>query len=165
MSKRRRAREMAVQMLYQSDLGKTSVNSIFSDFHPAEYIAGTGAKLEAKASEAGTGHSGRGMSEMEGAFDYAKALVSGTLEHLDEIDGLIRQQAEHWRLERMPAVDRNILRLAIFEFLYETDVPKLVILDEAIELAKSFGSEQSSRFVNGVLDGVLKSHTLPGSLT
>ena len=98
MSKRRRAREMAVQMLYQSDLGKTSVNSIFSDFHPAEYLTGTGAKLDAKASGAGTEHSRRGMSEMKGAFDYAKALVSGTLEHLDEIDGLIRQQAEHWLL-------------------------------------------------------------------
>ena len=65
----------------------------------------------------------------------------------------------------MPAVDRNVLRLAVFEFLYETDVPKLVVLDEAIELAKKFGSEQSGRFVNGVLDGLLKSHDFPGSLT
>ena len=77
----------------------------------------------------------------------------------------IREQAEHWRLERMPAVDRNILRLAVFEFLYEPDVPKLVILDEAIELAKEFGSEQSGRFVNGLLDGILKKHEFPGTLT
>jgi N utilization substance protein B len=87
------------------------------------------------------------------------------LSHREEVDALIRRQAEHWRLERMPAVDRNILRLAVYEFLYETDVPKLVILDEAIELAKEFGTEQSGRFVNGVLDGILKSQTLPGSLT
>ncbi len=84
---------------------------------------------------------------------------------MEQIDQLIRQQAEHWRLERMPPVDRNILRLAVYEFLFETDVPKLVILDEAIELAKEFGTEQSGRFVNGVLDGILKSHSLPGTLT
>ena len=98
------------------------------------------------------------------AYEYGKSLVTGTLEHRDKIDGLIREQAEHWRLERMPIVDRNILRLAIYEFLYETDVPKLVVLDEAIELAKRFGSEQSGRFVNGLLDGLLKRHQFPGRM-
>jgi N utilization substance protein B len=92
-------------------------------------------------------------------------LVEGAVHHREEIDGLIREQADNWRLERMPVVDRNILRLAIFEMLHEEDVPKLVVLDEAIELAKKFGSEQSSRFVNGLLDGLLKQHTFPGSLT
>jgi len=166
MSKRRCAREMAVQMLFQSDLGNPSINSIFSDFQPGEYaVVGGPDRIQAKQEARGTAASNLSRRDMDGAFDYAKSLVTGTLEHLDEIDALIRQQAEHWRLERMPAVDRNILRLAIFEFLYETDVPKLVILDEAIELAKAFGSEQSGRFVNGVLDGVLKSRTLPGTLT
>ncbi len=166
MSKRRCAREMAVQMLFQSDLGSPSISSIFSDFQPWEYaVVGGPDQVQAKQKTHGAAASERIRNDMDGAFDYAKSLVTGTLEHLDEIDALIRQQAEHWRLERMPAVDRNILRLAIFEFLYEADVPKLVVLDEAIELAKAFGSEQSGSFVNGVLDGVLKSHTLPGTLT
>ncbi len=164
MSKRRRAREMAVQMLFQSDLGHTSIDTIISDFQPSEYELRSPDEAEART-RAPVPPKGKEPDEIVGAFDYAKSLVTGTLEHLEEIDGLIRQQAEHWRLERMPAVDRNILRLAIYEFLWETDVPKLVVLDEAIELAKAFGSEQSGRFVNGVLDGVLKSHTLPGSLT
>ena len=156
VSKRRLAREMAVQMLFQSDLGRTEPDAIFSDFEPTEYLRETG--------RSATGKTG-GESEIGDAFGYSRTLVEGTLEHLEEIDELIRHQAEHWRLERMPAVDRNILRLAVYEFLYEVDVPKLVILDEAIELAKSFGSEQSGRFVNGVLDGILKTHSLPGRLT
>jgi len=91
--------------------------------------------------------------------------VTGTIENREQVDALIREQADNWRLERMPPVDRNVLRLAVFEMLYETDTPKLVIVDEAIELAKKFGSEQSGRFVNGLLDGLLKQHTFPGSLT
>jgi N utilization substance protein B len=144
---------MAIQMLYQSDLGRDSLERIFKDFRPLDY---------AQEEEA---ESSRETGEIPQALAYAQTLVRGTLENLDEIDTLLRRQAEHWRLERMPAVDRNILRLAIYEFLYEADVPKLVILDEAIELAKEFGTEQSGRFVNGVLDGILKTQRLPGSLT
>lgn len=146
---------MAIQMLYQSDLGQVPVTSVFADFRPQEYLSD-----EEIASPVPVDHE----TERE-AFAYAQSLVEGTLGHREEIDELIRRQAEHWRLERMPAVDRNILRLAVYEFLYETDVPKLVILDEAIELAKEFGTEQSGRFVNGVLDGILKSQSLPGSMT
>jgi len=87
------------------------------------------------------------------------------MEHLDAVDALIQEQAEHWRLERMVAVDRAILRLAVYEFLHEPDVPKLVVVDEAIELAKVFGSEQSGAFVNGLLDGLLKNHSFPGEMT
>jgi N utilization substance protein B len=65
----------------------------------------------------------------------------------------------------MPPVDRNVLRLAIYELLHEIDVPKLVAVDEAVDLAKKYGAEQSGRFVNGLLDGLLKSHDFPGSLT
>ena len=143
-------------MLYQSDLGRVPLASVFADFRPEEYLRETESSPKAEQNAA---------KELDEAFDYAQSLVEGTLEHLPEIDDLIRRQAEHWRLERMPAVDRNILRLAIYEFLYETDVPKLVILDEAIELAKEFGTEQSGRFVNGVLDGILKTQSLPGSMT
>jgi N utilization substance protein B len=142
MSTRRQAREMALQMLYQSDVGGAEGEQVLAEFRPTEY-----------------------SGDAERAFSYARSLVEGTLSHRQEIDELIRQQAEHWRLERMPPVDRNILRLAVYEFLYQTDVPKLVILDEAIELAKEFGSEQSGRFVNGLLDGILKHHSFPGTLT
>ena len=138
---------MAVQMLFQSDLGGSPLPQIFDSFDPANQTEG----------------SGRAGSQAA-AYEYGKSLVRGTLEHRDEIDGLIREQAEHWRLERMPVVDRNILRLAVYEFLYETDVPKLVVLDEAIELAKRFGSEQSGRFVNGLLDGLLKRREFPGRM-
>ena len=107
----------------------------------------------------------RYRQRVEEAFLYAQDLVRGAVEHRGRIDELIRSQADNWRLERMPPVDRNILRLAIYEMLFEKETPKLVVLDEAIELAKKFGSEQSGRFVNGLLDGLLKQHTFPGSLT
>jgi N utilization substance protein B len=148
--RRRTAREMAVQMLYQSDLGGSPLPHIFSTFDVSEYLSGD---------------LGRHKRRVEDAFEYAQTLVRGTVDHRDEIDSMIRGQADNWRLERMPAVDRNILRLAIYEMLYEQDTPKLVVVDEAIELAKKFGSEQSGRFVNGLLDGLLKQHSFPGSLT
>ena len=141
---------MAVQMLFQSDLGGSPLGQIFSSFDPSSQAEGN--------RKQGAG------GQAAAAYDYGKSLVTGTLEHREEIDRLIREQAEHWRLERMPVVDRNILRLAVYEFLYETDVPKLVVLDEAIELAKRFGSEQSGRFVNGLLDGLLKRHEFPGRM-
>lgn len=137
-------------MLFQSDLGGSPLPQIFNSFDPANQTD--------EMRKAGAG------SQATAAYEYGKSLVTGTLEHRDEIDGLIREQAEHWRLERMPIVDRNILRLAIYEFLYEADVPKLVVLDEAIELAKRFGSEQSGRFVNGLLDGLLKRQQFPGRM-
>ena len=102
--------------------------------------------------------------EIQDAFVYASRLVEGVESHRQKIDDRIRGQAENWRLERMPSVDRNILRLAIYEMWHQNDVPKLVVVDEAVELAKRFGSEQSGRFVNGVLDGLMKSEPMPGSL-
>ena len=180
--KRRTAREMAVQMLYQGDLGGSAPPQIFSSFDLSEYLAQEAAREKKPAAKGGArGRSvlashasnieadradyARRKQRVDEAFQYAQALVRGTLDHREEIDGLIRGQADNWRLERMPPVDRNILRLAVYEMLFETDIPKLVVVDEAIELAKKFGSEQSGRFVNGLLDGLLKQHTFPGSLT
>jgi transcription antitermination factor NusB len=151
---------MAIQMLYQSDLGGSPLPHIFNTFDLSEYLA------REAAAEPGPGlDHGRNRKRVDEAFRYAQELVRGCVAHLEKIDELIRSQADNWRLERMPAVDRNILRLAIYEMLVEKDTPKLVVLDEAIELAKKFGSEQSGRFVNGLLDGLLKQHTFPGSLT
>jgi transcription antitermination factor NusB len=152
---------MAVQMLYQSDLGGSPLPHIFNTFDLSEYLAREAASAEA---EPGLDR-GRNRKRVDEAFQYAQELVRGCVALMEKIDELIRSQADNWRLERMPAVDRNILRLAIYEMLVEKDTPKLVVLDEAIELAKKFGSEQSGRFVNGLLDGLLKQHTFPGSLT
>jgi transcription antitermination protein NusB len=162
--KRRTAREMAVQMLYQSDLGGSPLPHIFNTFDLSEYLAREASAERRKTAEEREEFSRRRQRVVE-AFEYAQDLVRGTLDNRERIDELIRSQADNWRLERMPAVDRNILRLAIYEMLHEQETPKLVVLDEAIELAKKFGSEQSGRFVNGLLDGLLKQHTFPGSLT
>ena len=144
-------------MLYQGDLGGSRKEEIFARFDPLGYTV-------AFAEEPVDDGEKEGPVSRE-VFEHAKHLVPGTVEHLEEIDALIGSQADNWRLERMPPVDRNILRLAVYEFLYETDVPKLVAIDEAIELAKLYGSENSSSFVNGLLDGLLKTHEFPGSLT
>lgn len=160
MGKRRLAREMAVQMLYQRDLAQSSLAEILSNFDVADFLAERLPEEEAEARHAALVR----LPEAKEAFDYARRLVEGTVARCDEIDALLRAQADNWRLERMPSVDRNVLRLAVYEMLEETDVPKLVILDEAVELAKRFGSEQSSRFVNGLLDGLLKTQHFPGSL-
>lgn len=151
------AREMALQMLYQRDLGGRDPEEILSSFELDERLApsrGEGEEDEEARPGPGAGR-GRAKRTRE-AFEHARELVRGTCEALEEIDALIRRQAENWRLERMPPVDRNILRLAVFELLHEREVPRLVVVDEAIELAKRYGSEQSGRFVNGVLDGLLK---------
>lgn len=174
-ARRRISREMAVQMLYQSDMGGSPLPQIFHSFDLAEYVAreepaekrkdGQEPPARPPSREEERAEHLRRKRSAEEAFEFAKGLVTGTVDHREQVDALIREQADNWRLERMPAVDRNVLRLAVFEMLYETDTPKLVIVDEAIELAKKFGSEQSGRFVNGLLDGLLKQHTFPGSLT
>lgn len=188
VGKRRTAREIAVQMLYQRDLGGSTLPQIFAGFDLAEYLASERSDSEDLNEENGSSASGRAPEgepqprrvavpaaartpatpkrrrQVEAAFSYAQTIVQGVADHLEELDELIRSRADNWRLERMPPVDRNILRLAVFEMLYEKDIPKLVVVDEAIELAKKYGSEQSSRFVNGLLDGLLKTHTFPGSL-
>jgi N utilization substance protein B len=162
------AREMAVQMLYQSDLGGSPLPHIFNSFDLAEYLAREAASQEKKRGLPTPDEREdltRRRARVEEAFEYAQMLVRGAVENRERIDDLIRGQADNWRLERMPPVDRNILRLAVYEMLHERNTPKLVVLDEAIELAKRFGSEQSGRFVNGLLDGLLRSHHFPGSMT
>jgi len=85
---------------------------------------------------------------------YLLELALGVSSHLDELDGLIARHSEHWRLERMTVVDRNLLRLAIFELLYQPEIPPKVVINEAVELAKKYGSEASGAFVNGILDQI-----------
>lgn len=147
MTRRRQARELAVQMLYQADMGEATMEDVAGQFADSRFPSDDGAPA-------------RGY----GIVEYATDLATTTWEHLGKIDELIRGQADHWRVERMTPVDRNILRLAVAEFLFEEDVPKLVVVDEAIELGKRLGSEKSGSFINGVLDGLLKKHTFPGRM-
>ena len=137
---------MAVQMLYQWELGGSPLPEIFRSFDLYQY----GAETASRKIERGS----------DDAFDLACRLVRGTVESREEIDRQIAEQAENWRIERMPNVDRNILRLAIYEYLSDPELPKVVAIDEAIELAKKFGSEKSGKFVNGLLDPLLSSEPL-----
>ncbi|MEM9292438.1 MAG: transcription antitermination factor NusB [Acidobacteriota bacterium] len=161
--KRRTAREMAVQMLYQRDIGGSEAQQIFRSFDvgphltPGEDGEDGVSNERRRPTEAELRRVRKRQTQVDEAFLYARRLVEGTINHLEHIDGLIAEQADNWRLERMPVVDRNVLRLAVYEMLYEGEIPDLVVVDEAIELAKRFGSENSGRFVNGLLDGLLKS--------
>ena len=85
---------------------------------------------------------------------YLVKLVEGVTAHQEELDALIRQHSEHWRLERMAAVDRNLLRLALYELLHQPAIPAKVVINEAVELAKRYGSEESGSFINGILDRI-----------
>lgn len=133
MSSRHKAREQALQVLFSWDSRKST---------PAESIDAFYGSLSSEEGE---------VSTTRDAF--LEKLVHGTVADIAEIDGQITKHAEHWRIERMPAVDRNILRLAVYELLH-TDTPPPVLIDEALELARRFAGEDSVQFVNGVLDAV-----------
>jgi transcription antitermination protein NusB len=132
---RRRAREAALQMLYQCEVGQV---------HPEDAIA-THGEIEL---------AGRPGSPDAEAF--AATLVIGTVEHAAEIDPVIGASASHWRPERMAVIDRLILRMAVFQLQHVPDVPPNVVITEAVELARRFGGDESGRFVNGVLDAIKK---------
>lgn len=129
MGLRRKAREYALQLLFQQD------------FSQQKTLLSEAPRLHRPAAQS--------------IKDFADLLVQGVTQHLSEIDSLIRKHAEHWSLERMALVDRNILRIAIFELLYIADIPAKVTLNEAIEIAKRYGDESSSAFINGILDRIL----------
>src|SRR5437763_14188343 len=126
---------IALQMLYQHDLSGNAADAIIGTFE------------DLQKSKANT-------------RDFATRIFQGTIENLAQIDQMIVAQADNWRLERMAVVDRNIIRMSVYEFLHESDTPKLVIIDEAIEIAKKFGTQKSSQFINGILDGILKRYNL-----
>lgn len=131
MGMRRRARELALQLLYQYEL--------------------TGASPEDMQ-----GHFEEWNNASDDVREFADDLLRGALEHNEEIDDHLGEQTAHWKLDRLAAVDRNILRLALYELMHHGDTPPAVVIDEAIEIAKKFGAEGSARFVNGVLDGFVK---------
>lgn len=97
------------------------------------------------------------VQEQDEVKEFAQELVAGTHGHLAEIDGVIAESAENWVLDRMAAVDRNILRSAVFELLYKEDIPPAVIINEAIEIAKKYSMKESAPFINGILDKIARS--------
>lgn len=98
----------------------------------------------------------RNPERSEEARDYARTLAVGTKEHMGELDERIARLAEGWPVDRQPAVDRNVLRMALFEISYMDSVPPIVAVDEAVELAKKYSTAESGKFVNGVLAGYLR---------
>lgn len=130
--RRRRARELALQLLYQRDIAGTEPEEMFA--RTDEFV---GAPAEVQ--------------------EYASRLVLGTISRLAELDERLGKQSEHWRLGRMPAVDRNLLRVALYELLHEDETPDPVVIDEAVEIAKKFSTPSSAPFINGVLDGIRRS--------
>ena len=131
MGKRRKSRESALQVLYQLDITKQG---------------------DPKTITTWEAH----FSSSEGIDKFAKRIVEGILDHAREIDQLIERFSENWRLDRITLVDRNILRMAIFELLYCDEIPPKVTLNEAIDLGKRYGSEDSGSFINGILDRIQK---------
>ncbi len=127
--KRHKARIIALKVLYEADTVSHSAMAILARTLAEEQLA-------------------------EGTEDFAKELVSGTIEHRDRIDQIIRDHAPAWPLEQVPAVDRNILRLAIYEIIINNKVPMRAVINEAVELAKDYGGESSPKFINGVLGAV-----------
>lgn len=131
MGTRRKARECALQMLFAADVAKTSPD-VLTGYYWGEL------------GEEGIDEKTR---------EFASNLVIGTLRDLEKIDERIRTRAEHWRIERMAIVDRNVLRLAVFEFLFE-ETPHTVVINEALEIARRFSTFEATQFINGILDAI-----------
>lgn len=139
MRKRTKARECALQVLYQIDITKDSADSLLSAFWEDK-------EVEAEVR------------------DFATALVKGTVENMQKINDLITKYASNWKLKRMAVIDRNVLRLATYELLYCEDIPPKVSINEAVDLAKKYGDIESGKFVNGILDRINKEEVPNGKV-
>ncbi|MDA3035809.1 MAG: transcription antitermination factor NusB [Actinomycetota bacterium] len=128
MSARGKARKRALDFLYEAEIKKLSAMSLFS---------------------------ARDLSELS-QEPYVKVLLSGVEEHIQKIDELINTYAQDWDMDRMPAIDRNILRIAIFEILWVAEIDLRIACDQAVELAKSLSTDESSKYINGVLGRIIK---------
>lgn len=124
---RREAREFVLRLLYQREFVDASLEESFADIEPGEQRR------------------------------YIEQTFQGIIDHLAEVDALISEHAVGWRVERLAVIDRNILRLGLFELLHEPDIPAEVAMDEAVELSKKYGTEHAQLFINGILDRVWKS--------
>lgn len=130
------ARENCLQSLYSSDITTLEPSTVLASFQMEEFA------LEDKV------------------FDFYKSLYTSTVANRDKIDDIIRKTSLNWEMDRMPAIDRSILRMAVCEMMILSDAPVAVIIDEAIELAKKYSTEKSGKFVNGVLDSIARQNNL-----
>lgn len=131
--KRRRAREYALQLLFQLDVTRGKLtDKLMKDFW-------------------------KDTKEDNDIKEFANSLIRGTTENIAEIDKIIKKSAEHWSIGRMAIIDRNIIRCAAYELLYRADIPPSVTINEALEISKKYSSEDSASFINGILDKIQKS--------
>ncbi len=131
MGNRRKARECALQMLFASDVGKMNIPTLVRNFW----------------------HELVDFDYDDVTLDFANSLTKTTLRRLKQVDDKIRTRAEHWRIERMAIVDRNVLRLAVSEFLF-ADTPHTVVINEALEIARRYSTSEATQFINGILDAI-----------
>ena len=154
MGKRREARERAIQFLFQHDLNpRDNLDEAMNEFWDSQRAAAiAGEKGRANWNEpVQLPPPTAGEAEMR---LFAEPLIRGTLQHRDESDAHIMKHVKNWELSRIAAVDRNILRLAIYEMLHREDIQPVVSINEAVDIAKKFSTEDSGKFVNGILDKV-----------
>jgi N utilization substance protein B len=130
MGARRKARECALQMLFSYDVARPSIEELIDSYW------------------------GEMAEAAEEVREFANDLVTGTITNLDEIDERIRLRTEHWRIPRMAIVDRNLLRMAVYEFVYQPTTPKTVAINEALEIARRFSTHEVTQFINGILDAI-----------
>ncbi|MHC1764426.1 MAG: transcription antitermination factor NusB [Verrucomicrobiia bacterium] len=151
---RREARERAVQFLFQHDLNQPE------DLEEALRVFWESQRSAALAEDKGVARWGEAVelppptAEEAAVRVFAEPLIRGTLQHVGEIDAEIKKYAKNWDLHRMAVVDRNVLRLAIYEMRHREDIPPIVSINEAVDIAKRFSTEESGKFVNGILDKV-----------
>jgi len=138
MGSRRKSREIALQMLFQWEMGSHTPQHVISTFLPSQ-------RLEADVEQ------------------FARTLFEGTVQAKESLDRSLSEHAQNWRLERMPAVDRNVLRLALYEMTHHPETPPAVVINEALEIVRRFSSEDSVEFVNGILDTIRKTTLVPKS--
>ena len=131
MGKRRKSRESTLQILFQLEFDDSDPDRVIKQFWKGKKVS-------------------REIKE------YSLYLIKGVTSHQDSIDRIIQSASEHWRISRMAVVDRNILRMAVFELLYAEGLPAAIVINEAIEVAKKFSSDQAAQFINGILDALRK---------
>jgi N utilization substance protein B len=162
MGKRREARERAVQFLFQHDLNPPEdLGRALDEFWDGQQAA-------AIADEKGAAHWGQQVELPPPTADeaetrlFADPLIRGVLQHRDSLDEKIKSHAKNWEFHRIAAVDRNIMRLALYEMLYREDIPPVVSINEAVDIAKKFSTQDSGKFVNGILDKIRHEILRPG---
>lgn len=129
MGVRRRAREIALQVLYQREFNRVEFQEVLNLFW-------------------------NNFEVLKGARDFSERIIRGIEQHQEDLDRIIEQYSSNWKIDRMAHVDRNILRIAVYELLYCDDIPPKVAINEAIDIGKKYGSEDSGAFINGILDKV-----------